>query len=104
MKLGRATTTGTLLLAGSLGLLSMDGPPTDAASIAGGTGTVVASALLGLTLLAWRWRARSGYTSYVRTPAQEVADRDGVYAELASVMEDVHGDEAPVFGEAAAAV
>jgi hypothetical protein len=72
---------GTLLFAASLGLLAIADEATDAAAIAGGTGLVVGGALLGLTLLAWRWRdAPRSYASTVIDPA-------GFYDDLAATFD-----------------
>lgn len=65
MNLSAATIASLLLCAASGCLLWWADEPTDAAAVAAGTGMVVAGALLGLTLLAWRWRR--GGAPYVAT-------------------------------------
>src|SRR5690606_17465014 len=78
MKLRTATIAGVLLFAASFVLLWAADEAVDAAAVAGGTGIVIAGALLGLTFLAWRWRVAEG--GYVQT----VIDQTGFYEELAA--------------------
>ena len=94
MKLRTATFAGSLLLAASFVLLWAADEAVDAAAVAGGTGIVIAGALLGLTFLAWRWQAAHG--GYVRT----VVDTTGFYEELAAF--DVIAADDPGFDDAAA--
>lgn len=94
MKLRTATIAGSLLSAASFALLRAADEPVDAAAVAGGTGIVIAGALLGLTFLAWRWRAAHG--GYVQT----VMDTTGFYEELAA-FDEVAADD-PGFDDAAA--
>jgi protein-S-isoprenylcysteine O-methyltransferase Ste14 len=82
MRILAATIAGTALLAVSFVLLLVANEPTDAAAIAGGTGVVVAGALFGLTLLAWRWRAAP--RAYVTTSV----DTAGFYDDLASALDE----------------
>lgn len=96
MKLARATTVGTLLLAGCIGLLHAADEATDAAAIAGGTGLIIAGALLGLTFLAWRWRAGFAYSTPVLAADMDNSD---VYAEIAAFE---HVSIAATFEDAAA--
>ena len=95
MRLRTATLAGLLLFAASFGLLAWANEPTDAPAIAGGTGIVIAGALLGLTFLAARWRDADG-GGYVST----VVDQAGFYEELAAF--DPTRDDAPGFEDAAA--
>jgi hypothetical protein len=94
MRLRTATIAGLVLLAGSFGLLAWANEPTDVPAIAGGTGMVIAGALLGLTFLAARWRAEQG--GYVAT----VVDDVGFYEELAAF--DATPADDPGFDDAAA--
>lgn len=58
-----ALAAGLLLCAASIGLLWSSDEAADTATIVGGVGLVLATALLGLTVLAWRWSARdASYT------------------------------------------
>lgn len=94
MKLRTATIAGSLLLAASFVLLWGADEAVDATAVAGGTGMVIAGALLGLTFLAWRWQAAQG--GYVQT----VVDTTGFYEELAAF--DVVAADDPGFDDAAA--
>ena len=94
MKLRTATIAGSLLLAASFVLLWAADEAVDAAAVMGGTGIVVAGALLGLTFLAWRWQAAQG--GYVKT----VVDSAGFYEELAAF--EVTAADDPGFEDAAA--
>ena len=78
MRLRTATLAGLLLFAASFALLWAADEAVDAAAIAGGTGIVIAGALLGLTFLARRWQLERG--AYVST----VVDSAGFYEELAA--------------------
>jgi hypothetical protein len=92
MRLFAATLAGTLLFGASFGMLAWANEPTDAAAVAGGTGIVIAGALLGLTFLAWRWR---GSVAYVASPVSDPA----FYDELASAFDDTtegYGDDQPL--------
>jgi hypothetical protein len=65
------------LVALSFGLLWVADDPTDAVAIAGATGLVISSSLLGLTLLAWRWnRARRAYVHTVVDAASTATQSD----------------------------
>jgi hypothetical protein len=89
MRLLAATIAGALLFAASFGLLEWADEPTDATAIAGGTGVVLAGALLGLTFLAWRWRSSR---AYVNTAISDPA----FYDELAAAFDqstEGYGDE-----------
>lgn len=94
MKLRTATIAGMLLFAASFAMLWAADEAVDATAVAGGTGIVIAGALLGLTFLAWRWRAAEG--GFVRT----VVDQSGFYEELAA-FDTVAADD-PGFDDAAA--
>jgi hypothetical protein len=94
MRLRTATIVGSLLLAASFALLWAADEAVDATAVAGGTGIVIAGALLGLTFLAGRWRAAEG--GYVQT----VVDQTGFYEELAA-FDGVAADD-PGFDDAAA--
>ncbi len=95
MRLRTATIAGTLLLAASFVLLWAADEAVDPAAVAGGTGIVIAGALLGLTFLAWRWRVAE--VGYVRT----VVDTAGFYEELAA-FDTVAGDDRDAYEDAAA--
>ncbi|MCB0878004.1 MAG: hypothetical protein KDC46_03375 [Thermoleophilia bacterium] len=85
MNLRAATLAGLLLAIVSLGLLAIAGSATGVAALAGGIGLVVATSLLGLTVLARRWDRQRG-SAYVRTVMdqdQEAAD-DGSAASRAT--------------------
>lgn len=94
MKLRTATVAGLLLFAASFALLWAANEADDAWAVMGGTGLVIAGALLGLTFLAARWRAAHG--GYVAT----VVDDPAFYEELAAF--DVTAADDPGFDEAAA--
>ncbi|MCW2920217.1 MAG: hypothetical protein JWL76_91 [Thermoleophilia bacterium] len=94
MKLRTATIAGFVLLAGSFAMLWAADEAVDAAAVAGGTGIVIAGALLGLTFLAWRWQSAQG--GYVQT----VVDTTGFYEELAA-FDTIAADD-PGFDDAAA--
>ena len=81
MRLFAATLAGLLLLGASFGMLAWANEPTEVVAIAGGTGLVIAGALLGLTFLAWRWR---GSAAYVSTAVSDPA----FYDELAAAFDD----------------
>lgn len=98
MKIGTATLVGLLLIGGSLGLLFVADSPLDIAAIAGGIGVVISGALLGLTVLAARWRA--GLARYTTTTMDSVTSAE-LYADLAA---ELHGPTASAHGDAAKAV
>lgn len=78
-----ALAAGLLLCALSAALLWAADEAVDAAAIAGAVGLVLAGALLGLSLLSWRWSARGA--SYVDVEMgvrrEDVAVRDTVAAD-----------------------
>ena len=75
MQLRAAALVGLVLLSGSTALLWSADDALDGAAIAGATGLVLAGALLGLTMLAWRWR--NGSTRYSLTMMDGVIENDG---------------------------
>lgn len=80
MRLFAATMVGSLLFAASFALLAAADEALDATAIAGGTGLVLSGALLGLTLLARRWRSAAGYVETVVTA-------NAFYEDVASAFE-----------------
>ncbi|MCW2956965.1 MAG: hypothetical protein JWO69_1834 [Thermoleophilia bacterium] len=92
MKFLPAMLIGLLLLAASLYALALAPGATSLWAVLGVTGAAVAAALIGLTSIAWRWRA--GVGPYVDTRMDAIG---GVYDDIAEVFDQ--GDTA---GEAAA--
>lgn len=89
MRLLAATIAGALLFGASFALLVWANEPTDATAVAGGTGVVLAGALLGLTFLAWRWR---GSRAFVSTAISDPS----FYDDLATAFDETtegYGDE-----------
>lgn len=82
MRLLAATLAAALIVGLSSSLLWWADEARDAAAVAGATGLVLAGALLGLTLFAWRWR--SGTRAYADTRV----DTAGFYEELASAFDE----------------
>lgn len=78
MKPRTAVLAALTLLAASIGVSTLADSPGDVPAILGAVGAVVATALFGLTLMAWRWRSR--VESYTRT----IVDSAGFYEELAA--------------------
>jgi hypothetical protein len=91
MRILAAIVAGAALFAASFVLLLVANEPTDAAAIAGATGLVVAGALLGLTLLAWRWRAQP--RAYVASAVDTASFYEEVAAALDSTTEGYDGSQ-----------
>ena len=78
MNVARATTSALVLLGASIVGVVLGDQATDPIVVAGGVGVIIAASLLGLTMLAARWRRGSRRYESAPVNAERIARVEGI--------------------------